>query len=110
MVPPTSIWTGAVYLEAAATQGMPVILGEKEEEFEGEGDLDVMSGREEFDNYFCVCPEYLFSRVLRHTSCADESSTLISRMNRTFRLSFRNPFQIVIKVGVKQKRKRQKSS
>lgn len=26
MVPPTSMWTGAVYLEAAATQGMPVIF------------------------------------------------------------------------------------
>ena len=26
IVPPTSIWTGAVYFEAAATHGMPVIL------------------------------------------------------------------------------------
>lgn len=26
MEPPTSIWTGAVYLEAAATHGMPDIL------------------------------------------------------------------------------------
>lgn len=26
MVPPTSIWTGAVYLDAAATQGIPEIL------------------------------------------------------------------------------------
>lgn len=26
IVPPTSMWTGAVYLEAAATQGIPVIF------------------------------------------------------------------------------------
>lgn len=46
MVPPTSICTGAVYLEAAATHGIPVILlqltaagGVGDDEFDIVGDV-----------------------------------------------------------------------
>lgn len=54
MVPPTSIWTGAVYRDAAATHGMPVILWLKAS---GAGGVGV--GEEELDMVGEVAGELL---------------------------------------------------
>lgn len=56
MVPPTSIWTGAVYRDAAATHGMPVILWLKAS---GAGGVGV--GEEELDMVGEVAGELLWT-------------------------------------------------